>query len=129
MHIAKIFLSVVAATVCFAWNGAAAEIPDDCKQGSFFIGCQAWTFKEFTVLEAIEKTAKAGGKVIELFPNQKFSKDDPKQKFDHTASDDMIAKVKAKLDEQKVKAVNYGVIFGSSANPTEEEWRKVFEFA
>lgn len=129
MRIAKALLLAIVAGLTLTWNTIADEIPESCRQGGFAIGCQAWTFKEFTVFEAIEKTAKAGGRVIELFPNQKYSKDDPKQKFDHNASDEMIAKVKAHLAEHKVKAVNYGVIYGNAANPTEEEWRKVFEFA
>jgi sugar phosphate isomerase/epimerase len=126
MHFAKTLLSVAVATFCFSWNGMTAEIPEDCKQGGFFIGCQAWTFKEFTVFEAIEKTAAAGGKIIELFPGQKYSKDDAKAKFDHNATDEMIDKVKAKLAEQKVKAVNYGVV---QIPHDEEAARKIFEFA
>lgn len=35
----------------------AAPIPEDCKTGGFAIGCQAWTFNHFTVMEAIDKTA------------------------------------------------------------------------
>ena len=52
-------------------------IPDDCKINGFAIGCQAWTFNHFTVLEAIEKTAAAGAKVIEFFPGQRLEKDQP----------------------------------------------------
>ena len=43
----------------------AAPIPEDCKIGGFALGCQAYTFNRFSVFEAIEKTAQAGGKVIE----------------------------------------------------------------
>ena len=56
---------------------AETKIPDEYKTGGFFIGCQAYTFNRFTVFEAIEKTAAAGGKVIEFFPGQKLSKDEP----------------------------------------------------
>ena len=44
---------------------AENKIPDEYKTGGFFIGCQAYTFNRYTVFEAIEKTAQAGGKVIE----------------------------------------------------------------
>ena len=125
----RLFKSLVVAaaalSVCFNLV-AENSIPDEYKQGGFAIGCQAWTFKEYTVFEAIEKTAQAGGKVIELFPKQKYSKDDAKLKFDHNSTDEMIAKVKAKLDEQKVKAVNYGVV---DIPQDEAEARKIFEFA
>ncbi len=104
----------------------AAPIPDEYKTNGWAIGCQAYTFNHFTVFEAIEKTAAAGGKVIEFFPGQKLSKEQPDVKWDHNASDEVIAKVQAKLAEHKIKAVNYGVV----GIPTEEdEARKIFLFA
>src|SRR6266705_2924557 len=104
---------------------AENKIPDEYKTGGFFIGCQAYTFNRYTVFEAIEKTVQAGGKVIEFFPGQKLSKEEPNVKLDHNASNDVISKVKAKLAEHKIKAVNYGVVGGKD----EAEWRKIFEFA
>ena len=104
----------------------ATPIPEDCRTGGFAIGCQAWSFKEYSVLEAIDKTAAAGGKVIEFYPGQKFSPDQPDVKFDHNATDDMIATVKARLAERGIRAVNYGVV----GIPKDEAGaRKIFEFA
>ena len=117
--VAAFSLSVISA-------GAETRIPDEYKTGGFFIGCQAYTFKEYTLMEAIEKTAAAGGKVIELYPGQKFSKEQPNMKCDHNAPDDVLEKAKAKLAEYKIKAVNYGVV----QIPKEEEAaRKIFVFA
>ena len=76
---------------------AENPIPADCKTGGFFIGCQAYTFNRFSVFEAIEKTAEAGGKVIEFYPGQKLSKAEPNVKWDHNASAETIQKVKEKL--------------------------------
>jgi len=105
---------------------AEVKIPNEYKSGQFFIGLQAYSFKEYSLFEAIEKTAQTGGKVIEFFPGQKLSKEEPKVKWDHNASDETIAKVQAKLKEHHIKAVNYGVV----GIPKEEsEARKVFEFA
>lgn len=102
------------------------KIPDEYKQGGFAIGCQAYTFNHFTAFEAIEKTAQAGGKVIEFYPGQKLSKEEPNVSWDHNASAETIAKVKAKLAEHKIMAVNYGVV----GIPKDEAGaRKVFEFA
>ncbi len=104
----------------------AEPIPDDNKVNGFAIGCQAYTFKSFTVFEAIEKTAQAGARVIEFYPGQKLSKEEPDVKWDHNASDETFAKVVAKLAQHKIKAVNYGVV----GIPTEEaEARKLFAFA
>jgi sugar phosphate isomerase/epimerase len=104
----------------------ATPIPDSCQTGGFAIGCQAWTFREFTVMEAIEKTAAAGGKVIEFYPGQKFSTDKPDLKFDHNATGDMITAVKAQLKKFNLRAVNYGVV---GIPKDEAEARKIFEFA
>src|ERR1051325_591833 len=89
---------------------AEVKIPNEYKSGQFFIGCQAYSFNHYTVFEAIEKTAQTGGKVIEFYPGQKLSKEEPKVVWDHNASDETIAKVQAKLKEHGIKAVNYGVV-------------------
>ena len=103
----------------------AAPIPDDAKTNGFAIGVQAYTFNRFTVFEAIEKAAEAGAKVIEFYPGQKLSKEEPAVKWDHNASDEVFAKVVAKLAQHKIKAVNYGVV----GIPVEEDQaRKIFAF-
>jgi sugar phosphate isomerase/epimerase len=105
---------------------AENKIPEEYQTGGFFIGCQAYTFNHFTVFEAIEKTASAGGKVIEFYPGQKLSKEEPNISWDHNASAATIEKVKAKLAEHHIKAVNYGVV---GISKDEAEARKIFEFA
>ncbi len=89
---------------------SAEKIPDEYKIGGFAIGCQAYTFNRFSVFEAIEKTAQAGGKVIEFYPDQKLSSDQPDVKWNHNASAEIIQKVKDKLAQHHLKAVNYGVV-------------------
>jgi sugar phosphate isomerase/epimerase len=119
------FFSLVALSAAALLGTAKAEpIPDQYKQNGFAIGCQAYSFNKYTVFEAIEKTAQAGGKVIEFFPGQNLSKEEPEVKWSHSASDETIAKVQAKLKEHGIKAVNYGVVGGKD----EAEWRKIFEF-
>ncbi len=117
---AGLFLSVLAPV------RAENKIPEECASGGFFIGCQAWTWNHFTVFEAIEKTAQAGGKIIEFYPGQKLSLAEPNVKWDHDASPETIQKVKDKLAEFHIKAVNYGVV-GIPKDPAGA--RKVFEFA
>jgi sugar phosphate isomerase/epimerase len=105
---------------------SAPAIPQDYKIGGFAIGCQAYTFNRFSVFEAIEKTAQAGGRVIEFYPGQKLSQEQPDIKWDHNASDENIQKVKDQLAKHNILGVGYGVV-GISKN--EVEARKVFEFA
>jgi len=105
---------------------SAGKIPEEYRIGSFAMGCQAYTFNRFSVFEAIEKTAQAGGKVIEFYPGQKLSREEPNVKWDHNASDEVIEKVQAQLTQHHLKAVNYGVV----GIPRDEAGaRKVFEFA
>src|SRR5213592_759424 len=109
---------------------AAESIPEQYKQNGFAIGCQAYTFNHYSVFEAIEKTAEAGGKVIEFFPGQKLSLEEPKILWNHYASEEVIAKVEAKLKQHGLKAVNYGVVGpGSKTDSPEVEWRRIFQFA
>jgi sugar phosphate isomerase/epimerase len=118
---------LLACGCCLAGATASATlIPQDCQTGGFAIGCQAWTFNHFTVMEAIDKTAAAGGKVIEFYPGQQYSAAQPDVKFDHNASDDMIAAVQARLQKDGIRAVNYGVV---NIPDNEAEARKIFEFA
>ncbi|MBI3853737.1 MAG: sugar phosphate isomerase/epimerase [Verrucomicrobia bacterium] len=105
---------------------SAPPIPQEGRIGGYAIGCQAYTFNRFSVFEAIEKTAQAGGKVIEFYPGQKLSKEQPDIKWDHNASEEVIQKVKDQLARHHVLAVNYGVV---GLSKDESEARKVFEFA
>ena len=127
MFLHKLFaLGLVAAALTIAPAGADNRIPDEYKSGGVYIGCQAWTWNHFTVYEAIEKTAQAGGKVIEFFPGQKLSAEEPNVSWDHNAGPETIQKVKDKLAQYHIKAVNYGVV-GIPSDPVGA--RKLFEFA
>jgi sugar phosphate isomerase/epimerase len=127
----KRFLCLVSATalgITLSCGPAFGEvkIPDQYKIGGFALGVQAYSFNHFTAFEAIEKTAQAGGRVIEFYPGQKLSKEEPEVRLDHHMADEHIEKLKAKLKHHDILPVNYGVV-GLPNN--EEESRKVFEFA
>ena len=51
----------------FAAAAFAAVIPESAKVGHFFAGCQAYSFRLYTVFEAMDKTVQAGGKTIEFY--------------------------------------------------------------
>lgn len=105
---------------------AQEPIPDQYKINGFALGVQAWTFNHFTAFEAIQMTAQAGCKLIEFYPGQTMSKEDPDVKINENMSDADLAKLKAELDKYGVKAINYGV----TGIPKDEAGaRKVFEFA
>jgi sugar phosphate isomerase/epimerase len=99
------------------------NIPLDYQVGGFALGTQAYTFNRFTVFEAIEKTAEAGGRIIELYPGQRFRPDDDTPM--NALSDEQIDELFAHLDEHDVRLVNYGVV----GLPDPETARQVFEYA
>ena len=142
LNIPKIIVSFVLAALLSGWfaQHTAAQysavssssdivspdlnIPDEYKIGGFAVGVQAFTFNRFSVMEAIEKTSQAGGRVIELYPGQRFSADDDTP-FNHEVSEEKIEQVLAKLNEHNMKIVNFGVV----ALPDADTAREVFEFA
>jgi len=127
MNTKHLFSALALAAATFvSTSRAEVKIPDSARTAGFYLGCQAYTFNRFSVFEAIEKTEAAGGKVIEFFPGQRLSKEEPTVKWNHDASDEVIAKVKAKLQKHKLVAVNYGVV---DIPKDEAAARKVFEFA
>lgn len=125
--IRSLSLSLVAAALALTSSLRAAEpLPDSCKTGGFAIGCQAYSFNRYSVFEAIEKTAAVGGKIIEFYPGQKLSTEEPNVKWDHNASPETIEKVKAQLKAHGLIATAYGVV----GIPKDEAGaRKIFEFA
>lgn len=118
----SLILSFVLGAAAFSQAGV---LPESAKVGEFFAGCQAWSFNHFTVLEAIDKTAAAGGKTLEFFPGQKFSPENP-AKFDASSTKEMRDAVKARLKEKGLTPVGFGVVGGLGKD--EAEARKVFEF-
>jgi len=89
----------------------------------FSAGCQAFTFNRFTVYEAIEKTAEAGGTVIEFVSGQKLNKSEP-GKIGPEMSDEHMAALHAHLKKHGVAPAS---IFIGIPND-EAGARKVFEF-
>ena len=102
----------------------ADPLPDAFRQNGWFIGAQAYTFKEFSFFEAVAKTKEAGGNLIEMFPGQTL-KPGSKEKIHHTMSDAVMTELKAELERQGVRAVNYGVV----AARNQEEVRAIMTFA
>lgn len=103
-------------TLAFTAILHADPIPENLRQNGWFIGAQAYTFKEFSAFEAIAKTKEAGGNMIEFYPGQVL-KPGSKDKVHHTMSDAAMAELKAECARLGVHPVNYGVV--GANNPAE----------
>jgi sugar phosphate isomerase/epimerase len=89
------------------------------------LACQAYTFREMTLFETIDTLANLGIRYIELFPGQRYSKENPVP-FTHSASPELINGLLQKLKSAKVTPVCYGVV---GMGNDEGSARAVFDFA
>ena len=95
------------------------------------VGVAAYSFRNVTAFEAIEKTKACGGDVIEFFLWQKLSPEHPDVVLNHELSDEHLAALKAKLQATGVRAVNAyfnNAVFQDKAH-VEDNVRKLFAFA
>lgn len=99
--------------------------PAPSWESDFKMGIQAWTFNRFTAFEAIEMTAQAGSRYIELFPGQKM-----KPASDVAVGPEMGPVATKELEDQlnrfHVQPVAFGVA-GISKDPAQA--RVLFQWA
>jgi len=91
---------------------------------NFKLGVQMWTFRMFTVAEALDKVDSAKIKHIEAFWGQKLG-GDMKGEFGIKMSADDKEKLKKLLQSKGINIVAMGVI----SPGTKEEWVKAFDLA
>ena len=103
-------------------NGA----PNAEKLG-WYLGCQTWTFREFSLFEAIDKTASLGLHCIETGAGMKsLSKEQPQLKFNEDSPASIRCKVKKKLADAGLTLRSYGV---TPLSKDVGQCRKMFDFA
>lgn len=110
-----------------ALRSKAAPIPQAAlTPAGFAITVQCWSFKEFTLFEAIEMAAAAGAGGVELYPGQKIGGDHRGAKFGSGLPNDVLQSVIDQLKQHHVSAVNFGVV---PIPKNEAEARAIFELA
>lgn len=86
-------------------------------------GVQAYTFKQYSFLEAIEKADRCGVQWIETFPRQIVGEGDSSF-VTYQLSLDSRARIQKRLAKRRIRISSYG-----AGNPGgEAEWRAVFRF-
>jgi len=121
MKFASTILAAVSLSTCLL---QAHPIPEELRQEGWFIGCQAYTFKQFSAFEAIAKTKEAGGNMIEFYPGQ-LLKPGSDIKVGHTMPEEARNELLTECKRQGVHAVNYGVVHAWS----EKDVQQIMEFA
>ncbi|MCW1912375.1 sugar phosphate isomerase/epimerase [Luteolibacter sp. GHJ8] len=123
----SLFTMVPAASALLALRSQGKTIaPEALTPAGFAISVQCWSLKEFTLWEAIEKSAAAGATAVEVFPGQKIGGDLGDAKLDPSLSDENITKLLAYAKDKGITPVNFGV---TGISKDEAEARKTFEFA
>lgn len=129
-------MGIFAITSCNSGNSSAASDADSTATNkeaaaasagttaNFKLGVQMWTFRMFTVTDALNKVDSAGIKHIEAFWGQKLG-GDMKGEFGINMSADDKEKLKKLLQAKGIDIVAMGVISPGS----KEEWVKAFDLA
>lgn len=111
--------ALLLAAAVLSRHAAAADAPAVPDR----LGVAAWTFRDVTFLEVIEKTAGLGLTRIEAFESQKLAPDDPAT-VGGDLSADQLARIKAALAKHGITltSIYVGTIPGEEAAA-----RKIFE--
>ncbi len=123
----SLFTMIPAASVLLALrsNGAPLASPALTEAG-FAIAIQCWSFKEFSLFEAIEMAAAAGMSGVEVFKGQKLGGDHGDLTFSEDLADDKVQALLDHLKKNNLVAVNFGVV---DIPNDEAKARKIFEMA
>lgn len=103
---------------------ASTNPPETGADIGIRLGLQAYTFRDFTFVETLEKAKAAGIRYIQAYGGQELGGGLP-GKFNFSMDDATRAKVRALLKKNKIEVVSYGVVTGKD----EAEWRQIFTFA
>lgn len=102
----------------FAQNNSSANKLD------WKLGSQAYTFKNFTFAETLDKIGSIDLKYVEAYPGQKIG-NSIEGNMHYTMDKATQKKVKELLNSKGIEVVAYGVVTGEN----EEDWKKIFSFA
>lgn len=96
------------------------------KKVGWRLGCQFWTFRQYTAYETLDILHAMGVHHAEFYPGQRLSPEKPDVHVGPEMSDEDIKLLKDKCKEYKIGTDNFGV---ADVNQGEDETRKLFEFA
>ncbi|MEO5716068.1 MAG: sugar phosphate isomerase/epimerase [Luteolibacter sp.] len=106
-------------------KGEPVVVPTLTEAG-FSISIQCWSFKEFTLFEAIEMAAAAGAGGVELYPGQRLGGGHGDLVFSEELPDAKLQAVIDHLEKNHIAALNLGVV---DFPEDETKARKLFDLA
>lgn len=127
MNRRKLLSMVPAAGATLSLSSTARPIsPAALLPAGFATAVQCWSFKEFTLFEAIQMSAAAGATAVEIFPGQTIGGSFERAKVDPAMPDDQLDAILAHGKQHGITPVNYGV---TQVPKEEAEARLIFNFA
>jgi sugar phosphate isomerase/epimerase len=122
-----LFRKIPAATALLALRSEGAPLPAEAwTAAGFGIAVQCWTFREFTLFDAIGMAAAAGAGGVELFPGQAIGGGHATATLEAGMGDALCDAVATRLAEFGLAAYNFGVCDVPADEPRA---RRIFEFA
>ncbi len=101
--------------------GAARETPEWLN---WELGVQAYTFRNFTFCQTLERCRELGVTVVEIYPGQRIGGGLPGATNHHMDAATRM-RLLGKLAAARVRLGAYGVVNGKDPG----DWRRIFEFA
>lgn len=92
-----------------AWAAAAAKGAPHAEKLGWRLGCQAYSFNQYTFQEALDKNASLGLRVIEAYPGQSLCAEKKSVTIGEGLSTADRQDVKKRLADAGIKLVNFGV--------------------
>lgn len=93
------------------------------KDLNWKLSCQAYTFKEFSFVEMLDKLDQLGIRYLEIYPNQALG--DGTERTTNYKNKGIASELKKLLKSKNIEALSYGVATPKS----ESEWKELFSFA
>jgi sugar phosphate isomerase/epimerase len=113
--------TLLALTSIITGCGTRETTPEDL---GWKLAYQSYTFRLFTFEEGLEKASGLGLNYVEAYSGQELSRDNPSPTH-YNADEATRREWQQLLETHGIELVAYGVV---SAN-SEEEWRRIFDFA
>ncbi len=111
-------------TCCLLACTASSKIETKAEKQGWNLSMQSYTFRLFSVLEALEKTNELGLHYIEIYPGQKMGSKFGDAVFGYNLTLEQQKELRELAESKDIKIVSSGV-WTSKRN----EWEKVFAFA
>lgn len=93
------------------------------KDLNWKLSCQAYTFKEFTFIETLDKLNQLGIRYVEIYPNQILG--DGTDRTTNYKNKGIASELKKLLKSKNIEILSYGVVTPKN----EADWKELFSFA